>query len=50
MRKTGVVNIVTTSWHRDSRLERRLIEYRREAIIFGIILFGAIIMLVGLLW
>jgi len=50
VKRLGRVNIQTSSWHRDARLERRLIEMKREQIIWGLVIAGCALILVAILW
>jgi uncharacterized integral membrane protein len=44
------VKIITNEILRDSRTERRIIEMNRERFIYMILLVGAILLLLALLW
>lgn len=42
--------IVTNQFLRDSRLERRIVEYNRERIAMMMILAGCVLLVVGIIW
>lgn len=46
--KEGGMIIITNKVVRDPRTERRIIEYNREMLIYGIILAGAILTIIAL--
>ncbi len=47
MREGGMI-IITDKMVRDPRTERRIIEYNREMLIYGIILAGAVLTIIAL--
>jgi hypothetical protein len=49
MKEYGV-RIVVPPYLRDPGLERRIVEYNRDALIYSMLVVGSVLLLIGFLW